>query len=197
MGKSKEKIKMKLITPRLILREPIIKDAKDAAEGLNNKKVSRYLLAISHPCTIKDAKTYINHTYTERGKKPRKSYGFFIVLKSEKKVIGGISVRNVDLFQGTADIGYWLAEPYWRCGYGTESAKAILDFAFNKLKVRKIKIPIYTKNEASNALAKKLGAKLEGTLRKHCKVKCDGKIHDQNVYGLFKNEWAKARKRLR
>lgn len=188
---------MKLETKRLILREPVMLDAKDAAEGLNNIKVSRYMLAISHPYTIKDAKKYISHASMEKKKKPRKSYGFFIVLKSEKKVIGGIGVRNVDRFQGTTNIGYWLAEPYWQKGYGTEAAKAILDFAFNELKVRKIKIPIYTKNKASNALAKKLGAKLEGTLRKHCKVKCDGKIHDQNVYGLFKDEWKKARKRLR
>jgi len=73
----------------------------------------------------------------------------------------------------------------------TEATTKIIDFTFNRLKLRKLKILCFVENKASNGLAKKLGAKLEGTLRKHCRAKSTGKIHDENIYGLLKEEWKK------
>lgn len=91
---------------------------------------------------------------------------------------------------------YWLGEKYWKNGYGTEAAKKIIDFGFNKLKLRRIDVEAFTKNKASNALIKKLGFTYEGTLRRAKRAKSTGKIHDENIYGLLREEWKKARKRL-
>lgn len=79
----------------------------------------------------------------------------------------------------------------------TEATEKIIDFAFNKLKLRKLKIPAFAVNKASNGLAKKLGFILEGTLRKNCRAKSTGKIHDENIYRMFREEWEEAKKRLR
>ena len=65
----------------------------------------------------------------------------------------------------------------------------LIDFAFKKLKLRRLNLPAYVENVASNALAKKLGFKLEGTLRKYHKIKSTGRIHDANIYGLLREEW--------
>jgi len=169
---------------------------KDIAEQINNLNVSRYLLVVPYPYTLKDAKWYINHCIKKRKQKPLKGYSFLIELKSERRLIGGIGMDNLDEFQGTAHIGYWLAEPYWRQGYGTEACKALIDFGFNEYNLRKIQIPVFAENAASNALARKLGGKLEGTLRQQSRAKSTGELHDENLYGIMRAEWEKIRRRL-
>ena len=70
----------------------------------------------------------------------------------------------------------------------TEACVRIIDFGFRELGLRKIVWKSYTDNKPSNALAKKLGFKLEGVLRKEIKYLATGKIHDGNLYGLLKSE---------
>lgn len=171
-----------------------MKDVKDLVENINNIKVSRNMLPVPYPFTMKDAKWWVAHCKEKAKEKPRTSYEFAIELKSEKRLIGGFGLIDVNRFRGTAELGYWLGEKYWRKGYGIEAATKVLDFAFNKLRLRKIKIPAFKENKASNALVRKLGFKLEGRLRKHAISKATGKIHDENIYGLLKEEWRKAKK---
>jgi hypothetical protein len=52
---------MILTTKHLILRQPKIKDAKDIIEGINNLNISKWLLVVPYPYTMKDARWYINH----------------------------------------------------------------------------------------------------------------------------------------
>jgi len=188
---------MKLSTTRLILRDIKKTDAGSILKYINNLMVSRYLLVVPFPYTKKDANWWVNNCAENQKKKPRISYELGITIKPKNEIIGGVGVSKIDEFQGTAEIGYWLGEPYWRNGYMSEAAEKIIDFAFNDLKLRKLKIPAFAVNKASNGLARKLGFTLEGTLRKHCRAKSTGKIHDENIYGLFRNEWKSAKKRLR
>ena len=85
---------------------------------------------------------------------------------------------------------------YWRKGYATEAKIAINDFAFNELKLRRIESGSFSNNIASNALQLKMGFKFEGTKRKNVRCMTTGKIHDENIYGLMKEEWKKARSKL-
>lgn len=188
---------MKIVTKRLILRDITMKDAKDLVENINNLKVSRYLLTVPYPYTIKDAKWWINHCKEKAKEKPRKSYDFNIELKSEKKIIGGIGLTKVDLNQGTAELGYWLGTNYHRKGFMTESVNRVIDFAFNELKLRRLETPIFKENKPSQELAKSLGFKYEGTKRKSVKTKSTGKIHDVNVYSLLKEEWSKVKRKIK
>ena len=180
---------MKLTTERLILRDVELSDAKSIRKYINNLNVSRYLLAVAFPYTKKDAEWWVNHCKEEQKKKPRENYEFGIVIKPGKEVVGGVGLSKVDLGQGTADIGYWIGEDFWRKGYVSEAIIKLIEYAFNELELRRLKIPAFVENEGSNGLAKKLGFKFEGTLRKACKAKSTGKIHDENIYGLLKEEW--------
>jgi len=188
---------MRIETRRLLLRYAIMKDARKWAEQIGNLNVSRYLLHVPYPYTLKDAKGYVRRCRKRRQEKPGKDYSFLIELKSERALIGGIGLDDVDTFQGTADIAFWVGESYWGQGYGTEAGSALLNFAFDHLHLRKIKIPVYVENAASNALARKLGGVLEGTLRQQSRAKSTGKIHDENIYGILKEEWVRTRKKLK
>lgn len=180
---------MKLTTKRLILRNIKLNDKDSIRKHINNLNVSRYLLTVPYPYTKKDAKCWVNHCKEKQKEKLRTSYELGIIIKPNKEVVGGVCVSKVDRDQGTADIGYWIAEPYWGQGYVSEAVTKLIDFAFSKLKLRRLTIPVFVKNVGSNSLAKKLGFKYVGTLRKACMAKSTGKIHDENVYSMLKSEW--------
>jgi len=180
---------MKLITKRLILRQITKKDAKALVENINNIKVSRYLLLVPYPYTMKDAKWWINQCIKLSKEKPKKGYEFTIELKAEKKLIGGIAIGHIDNFQGKATIGYWLGEKYWRQGIGSEALKKIIDFSFTKLKLRRLEASAFRENKASIRLQEKHGFRREGIKMESCRSKATGKIHDEIRCGLLKKNY--------
>lgn len=184
---------MELETKRLILRKPKMTDWKDVMEGVSEYDVAKMLSSIPRSYKKSDAVDYIKRSIKRWEEKNPKSLQFMIELKSEKKVIGAIGLSNIDEFSGTADTGSWINKKHWRNGYITEAKIAVNDFAFNKLKLRKLNSKVFRDNKASNATQKKIGYKLEGTKIKETRVKSTGKIHDVNIYGLLKEDWKKVR----
>lgn len=182
---------MRLETKRLILRKPKESDWKDVVEACNDLKVSKNLALVKHPYTKKDAIEWMKIA----SKKSREDYTFFIELKSEKKVIGATSLK-VHPHYKVGESGSWINRKCWKKGYITEAKMAVNDFAFNKLKLRKLESGAFVSNKASNIMQKKMGYKFEGVKRKHAISLATGKVHDENIYGLLKEEWKKIRPRL-
>ena len=182
---------MMIKTKRLILRPINKKDAADLAKSLNNLNISKWIVPMPYPYKIKDAKWWINKQSNEFKKKQRTDYTFMIELKPNKRLIGAVGVSGFDNNKVKGELGYWLDEKYWRQGIMSEAVEAIIDFAFNKLKLEKVFIPAFVENPSSNAIAKKMGFKLEGVLRQHARCKATGKIHDENIWGLLRKEWGK------
>lgn len=184
---------MKLETKRLILREPKKSDWKNLVEGIGELDVSKNLFVVPYPYKKKDAIDFINKSLQNWG---IKNYDFIIELKTEKKIIGSISIGELDKFNGTATTSSWINKKYWKKRYITEAKIAINDFAFNKLKLRKLRSYVYEENKASSNTQRKMGYKLEGKLRKEAKCKATGIIHDNYYYGLLKEDWKKIRPKL-
>lgn len=185
---------MKFETKRLILKEWKKEDRNELVKKLNNLNISKWLLVVPYPYTKKDADWWINHCSKNQKKKKKENYAFAIELKEERKIIGGVSLDNINEFQGKASLGYWVAELYWRKGYGSEALNELLKFAFNKLRLRRLEADIFAGNLSSGKLLEKFGAKLEGKLRKDAKCKATGKIHDTYTYGLLKEDLELLRK---
>ncbi len=187
---------MILETKRLILRKPQKSDWKDLVEGVGEYDVAKMLLMVPHPYGKKDADTYIKTVIKRWAQKVQNDYTFFIELKSEKKVIGAIGIHRINIFSGTGTTGSWINKKYWRNGYMTEVKIVLNDFAFNKLKLRRLNSEVFAGNKASNATQSKMGYKLEGTMRKAARCKASGEIHDENTYGLLKEDWKRARAKI-
>ena len=186
---------MKIETKRLILRKPRKSDWKDILEGARELDVSKNLELVPYPYKKKDAIWFVNYAIKKWNKKEKDGYEFFIELKSEKKVIG-VTAVTIKKDRGVGSTGSWINKKYWRKGYILEAKIPIIDFAFNKLKLRRLESGAWTKNTASNEMSKKLGYKLEGTKRKGKFCKATGKVCDSNFYGLLKEDWKTNRKRL-
>jgi RimJ/RimL family protein N-acetyltransferase len=79
----------------------------------------------------------------------------------------------------------------------TEAKIVVNDFAFNKLRLRRLNSEVFTNNKASNATQVKMGYILEGVKRSAVKSKTTKKIYDENIYGLLKKDWQKAKKKFK
>ncbi len=172
-------------TPRLILRRWKIEDADDAVEGLNNLEVSKWLAFVPYPYTKDDALDFINKSINSS------EYNLAIVLKEENKVIGGTQLRNIDKVQGTAHGGIWLNEKYQGKGYGTEAFGARIQYAFDVLGLRRLENGYFKGNEKSHKMQLRFGYKDEGIKRQRYKCLSTGKIVDECITGLLKDEWIK------
>jgi ribosomal-protein-alanine N-acetyltransferase len=187
---------MQLETKRLILRRPKLSDWKNILEGIKDLEVAKNLATVPHPYKKKDAISFIKRNIKKWKKRKKDGYTFVIELKSEKKVIGVTSIVGISYEDRKATTGSWINKKYWRRGYILEAKIPILDFAFNKLKLRKIETAAFVSNNASNSMSQKLGFKKEGTKRKTIICKANGKIYDEKIYGLLKEEWINIRPRV-
>ncbi len=184
---------MILETKRLILRPPKESDWKDIVEGANDIAVAKNLLVLPYPYHKKHAIEFIKLNIKHASAKKTGKYEFFIELKKEHKIIGVTAVYVTPQDSKVCSTGSWINKKYWRKGYILEAKVPVLDFAFNKLKMRKIETSAFVENTASNNMSLKLGFKLEGTKRHSVTNKATGKVKDENIYGMLKSEWKERR----
>jgi ribosomal-protein-alanine N-acetyltransferase len=87
----------------------------------------------------------------------------------------------------SASLGYCFAEAAWGHGYATETAQAVLRWAFDTLDLNRVQAETDTRNLASARVLEKIGFVREGTLREDCVV--NGEVSDSWVFGLIRREW--------
>lgn len=143
-------------------------DEASLAENLNNKNVSRNLLVVPYPYTLKDAKEWISKNLKEMKEKEPKMASFVIDINEE--IAGVIGFHSIE--QGhRSEIGYWLAEAHWGNGIMPKALKMAIAFGFKKWKLKRIYAYVFTRNKQSARVLEKAGFKFEGTLGKNSKKK--------------------------
>ena len=113
-------------------------------------------------------------------------------LANSTEVIGGIGIHLLpDVYRQSAEIGYWLGEPFWRKGIATAAVKGVVDFSFENFGLLRLHAGVFEWNPASARVLEKAGFRFEARMRKA--VVKDGKNIDQMMYTILLEEW-KARK---
>ena len=137
-------------TDRLLLRPGWREDAPALAAAIGDAAVARNLARVPHPYGIDDALSFLS---LPEGPLPR----LLIVLRSEDgpRLAGGIGLHHDD--QGRAELGYWIARPYWGRGIATEAGRAFLDAVDHTLRLDRIVAGHMIDNPASGAVLRKLG----------------------------------------
>ena len=105
----------------------------------------------------------------------------FYAIATPHEAIGGIGITvNADVHRLTAEMGYWLGEPYWGKGIMTETVTRFSEYVFAQLGLVRIYAEPYAGNPSSCRVLEKAGYVLEGRVR--CNVIKDGQIMDQLIY---------------
>ncbi len=87
---------MKLETGRLLLRDWEQRDIPNLIEGINDLSVSQWLAFVPHPYTEKDARNWIDFCAGLSKQEVPNQYEFAIELKSDDRVIGGVSLIRIN-----------------------------------------------------------------------------------------------------
>lgn len=85
------------------------------------------------------------------------------------------------------ELAYWIARDEWGNGYATEASTLLLDHAFGRLGVHRVRATAYETNPGSRRVLEKLGFAEEGRAREAAYA--DSKWVDQVMYGLIEDEW--------
>ncbi|MFY9228802.1 MAG: GNAT family protein, partial [Bacteroidales bacterium] len=92
-------------------------------------------------------------------------------------------VRQTDVYKLSAEIGYWIGEPYWGMGIATKAVRLITEYGFNTLGLVRIYTGVFDFNKASQRVLEKAGFNLECIFEKS--VFKNDKICDEYRYGLI------------
>ncbi|WP_442338928.1 GNAT family N-acetyltransferase [Clostridium minihomine] len=138
-------------------------DAADLAAALNNRNILANLRdGLPYPYTKSDAESYIGAMLSAPAEN---QYSFAITV--EDKAVGSIGVfRKENIHFRTAEMGYYIAEPYWGNGITTHAVRQICGYVFENSDILRIFAEPFARNTASCRVLEKAGFSLEGTLRK-------------------------------
>jgi diamine N-acetyltransferase len=125
----------------------------DAYQMMNWKKADDILKREFHFLTIKDGN--VKEWFDARDK--RKNIISFVVKTHEGKVIGFISIRDINKIFKSAILGITFDMNYIGMGYGTESLSLFLNYYFNVLNMRKIILDVAQHNKRAIRCYEKVG----------------------------------------
>jgi N-acetyltransferase len=128
----------------------------------------------------------------ERGE----SVVFATVERASERVIGSTRFMNIDRGNRRVEIGStWIAPAWQRTAVNTEAKYVMLRHAFEVWGCVRVELKTDALNEKSRNAILRIGAKEEGTLRRHV-VTWTGRIRDSVYFSILDNEWPDARARL-
>lgn len=168
---------MEIKLTKSILRNWRRSDAASVACYANNYKVWRNVRdRFPHPYTLMDAEEWVRYASRENP-----TLNFAIEVDGE--AVGGIGlVPKEDIYRRTAEIGYWLGEPFWGQGIMSEVVKALTDYAFETFDLSRIYAGVFERNRASMRVLEKAGYTFEARLRKA--ITKEGETMDEFIYAV-------------
>lgn len=165
------------------IREWRPEDKTALAALLNNKKILDNLRdGLPYPYTESDAAEFIA---AMRAADRTKTFAFAIA--AGDALAGSIGAfRCENIHARTAEMGYYIGEPYWGRGLATGAVRQVCGFIFEHTDIIRIFAEPFAYNTASCRVLEKAGFQLEGVLRSNA-VK-NGRVLDMKLYALVKEE---------
>lgn len=144
------------ITPRLLLRPGWIEDAPALAAVIADRAIVTKLETAPWPYELHHAEEFL-----ARASDPRlPNMLVFARTLGAPRLIGGIGLKPAGA--DAAELGYWIARPYWGLGFATEAGHAVVRMAQESLRLPKLVASHFVDNPASGRVLAKLGFKPTG-----------------------------------
>ncbi|MBF8184321.1 GNAT family N-acetyltransferase [Nonomuraea sp. K274] len=113
---------------------------------------------------------------------------------ADGKLVGGVLFRTMDVERGTAEVGCWLEPSAVGKGLVTGAARMIIDWAVEQRGIHRVEWVVSSGNEASIAVARRLGMTRDGVLRESYPYR--GKRLDMEIWSVLAPEWRTARQEV-
>lgn len=165
----------------IVLRRLTIGDKQSLAMLANNKKIwDNVRDYLPFPYTLQDAEIFINHYKNE-------DVPTVFAIEFDGRFCGVIGlVKQSDVYKLTAEIGYWLGEPFWGKGIATTAVKLMTQYGFDTLKLVRIHTGIFEYNIASMHVLEKNNFEKDGIFKKS--ILKNGKIWDEHRFSKINED---------
>lgn len=172
----------------LVLSRPVEADVGAITEACQDTDIVRFT-RVPSPYTADDARFFVGLSLD--GARVGSSLGL-LVRDDEGRVLASCGLPRVDWADLAAEVGYWVAP--WARGRGvaTRATRAVCRWAFDEGGFERLHLHAATINDGSNAVARRVGFTLEGTMRQAAIEGATGRAGstrmDVNVWGLLPGE---------
>jgi RimJ/RimL family protein N-acetyltransferase len=172
---------------RVTLRELRVGDAMPLFTAVTNPEVTRFISP--PPASVDSFGHFIEWTHRQR--EAGHGASFAIVPRGSDVAIGLFQLRTLQPDFGNAEWGFLMASEFWGSGLFVDSARLVMDFAFDVVGIHRLEARAALRNARGNAALRKLGAAREGVLRKS--FLRHGELLDQALWTIVADEWSAAR----
>jgi RimJ/RimL family protein N-acetyltransferase len=177
-----------LETERLLIRAPRPGDGQVMNEAVVESlpELQPWIAWAKTAPSLDDSETFVRQAaakFTMREDLP-----MFIYRKSDGAFIGGTGLHRFDFKVPRFEIGYWLRTSAHRSGYMTEAVHTLTAFCFETWEAARIEIRCDARNQASAAVAERVGYTLEARHR-HQSRDTAGSLCDMLMYAMLRAEY--------
>jgi RimJ/RimL family protein N-acetyltransferase len=144
--------------------------------------------------TPEDFRRVIDKAFEEQAR--GESIVFATVERSSGRAIGSTRFMNIDRVNRRVEIGStWIAPAWQRTAVNTEAKYLMLRHAFEVWKCMRVELKTDGLNQKSRNAILRIGAKEEGTLRRHL-LTHTGRVRDTVYFSILDDEWPEAKSKL-
>jgi RimJ/RimL family protein N-acetyltransferase len=144
--------------------------------------------------TPEDFRKLVDKVFEEQAR--GQSVAFATVERSSGRTLGSTRFMNIDRTNRRVEIGStWIAPPWQRTAVNTEAKYLMLRHAFEHWKCIRVELKTDALNQKSRNAILRIGAKEEGTLRRHL-ITWTGRVRDTVYFSILDNEWPEVKRRL-
>lgn len=166
----------------IILRAIEVDDLKQLQSWANDPDIQYMLGGWHFPTNMNDQKNWHDSLSCNSNNQR------FMIVNEENMVIGMSNLININFKDGNAEHGLLLDENYRGRGYGYNVVLAMMNYAFNELRLNRLETTIIANNAASiHLFSNKCGWQKEGVLRNW--YFRQGKFIDKIYLGILKEEF--------
>ncbi len=141
-----------LETERLTLRRPTLADVKAIARLANDRRIAENTRRLPHPYLQDHAVDFV------RAMADQRDNAFLIESNFVPVGMVGISWNERD----APELGYWLGVEHWGQGFGTEAARAAIDYFFEEFDLDQLHAGARVTNPRSRNVLEKCGFQWSG-----------------------------------
>jgi RimJ/RimL family protein N-acetyltransferase len=137
-----------LETERLMLRRPTLADVSAIARLANDRRIAENTRRLPHPYSQDHAIEFVRGTAED-------NRGAVFLIENNFVPIGvvGVNWHAPD----APELGYWLGVEHWGQGFGTEAARAVIDFTFEEFDIEQLMSGARVTNPSSRNILEKCG----------------------------------------
>lgn len=136
-------------------------DLENLVKHANNWEIAKNLTdKFPFPYTTEDGKAFLNFAMNNK-------QALMLAIDINSEAVGSIGIfPQDDIHRYNAELGYWLAEPFWGKGIITSAIKEIVELGFKQFNLNRIFARPFGSNKASQRVLEKAGFTFEARFEK-------------------------------